>query len=400
MIGTIQLILLSTPLVVARAMSVDTTAGTGGFAECRAFAFEMIALPTYEGARGYQPMPAVGAEMDAVLADEFRDGNVPAQMAPLTLAKAAFAALPSTVSSYFYRGDSACHEKDVFWTNSLKAHFLVRLAGLNRSMKWVAFHHGYTTTDIKVRAYNQLDRWSLPKANRVLTSSGAFVGELVRMNVQANRIHVQHMPIRPFAGVSEKEKRELRKRIGCNDQTRILLSVGRLSYEKGHTDLVRSFPKIRDLVGGLQLQLLIVGEGPERPRIEKLCRSLDLSSVVTLVGQQHPIEPYYAIADLFLLPSLSEGCPNVVLEAMAAGVPVVATAVGGLPEIATNRRDAILVEKHDEAALASAAAELLKNRELRDRVVSCAHEIVSRKIPESFFRSITCVFSQVCADDH
>ena len=69
------------------------------------------ALYTYEGSRGYQPMLAVWAEMDVVLADEFRDGNVPAQMAPLTVAQAAFAAAPKTVTSYYYRGDSACHEK-------------------------------------------------------------------------------------------------------------------------------------------------------------------------------------------------------------------------------------------------------------------------------------------------
>src|SRR5258707_10707068 len=71
------------------------------------------ALHTYEGPRGYQPMLAVWAEMDVVLADEFWDGNVPAQMAPLTVAKAAFAALPKTVTSYYYRGDSACHEKEL-----------------------------------------------------------------------------------------------------------------------------------------------------------------------------------------------------------------------------------------------------------------------------------------------
>src|SRR5208282_5924223 len=68
------------------------------------------ALRTYGGERGYQPMLAVWAEMDVVLADEFRDGNVPAMMAPLTVAKAAFAALPGTVKTYYYRGDSACHE--------------------------------------------------------------------------------------------------------------------------------------------------------------------------------------------------------------------------------------------------------------------------------------------------
>ena len=68
------------------------------------------ALTTYEGVRGYQPMLAVWAETGLVLADQFRDGNVPAQMEPLEVAQRAFAALPSTVQEYYYRGDSACHE--------------------------------------------------------------------------------------------------------------------------------------------------------------------------------------------------------------------------------------------------------------------------------------------------
>jgi hypothetical protein len=71
------------------------------------------ALRTYEGERGYQPMLALWAEMNVVLADEFRDGNVPAMMNPLAVAKKAFAALPETVTTYYYRGDSACHESDL-----------------------------------------------------------------------------------------------------------------------------------------------------------------------------------------------------------------------------------------------------------------------------------------------
>jgi hypothetical protein len=71
------------------------------------------ALPTYEGPRGYQPMLAVWAETGLVLADQFRDGNVPAQMEPREVARRAFAALPSTVKEYYYRGDSACHESEL-----------------------------------------------------------------------------------------------------------------------------------------------------------------------------------------------------------------------------------------------------------------------------------------------
>jgi hypothetical protein len=79
------------------------------------------ALRTYEGERGYQPMLAVWAEMNVVLADEFRDGNVPAMMSPLTAAKQAYAALPETVTEYYYRGDSASHESHLInWLRNEK----------------------------------------------------------------------------------------------------------------------------------------------------------------------------------------------------------------------------------------------------------------------------------------
>lgn len=74
---------------------------------------KQAALPHYEGGRGYQPMLAVWAEADLVLADEFRDGNVPAKQAPLTCAQMAFAALPSSIEQRFFRGDSACHESEL-----------------------------------------------------------------------------------------------------------------------------------------------------------------------------------------------------------------------------------------------------------------------------------------------
>ena len=286
---------------------------------------------------------------------------------------------------------------DIIWTNSVKSHFLVRWASLQHSRSWVAFHHGYTYPDAKMRIYNQMDRWSLPNADQVLTSSASFVGELEQRNIRRDRIHVQHMPIRCFAAVSENQKAELRQRLRLDDRTRVLLCVGRLSREKGHADLIHAFSKMRELAIDTPLRLILVGEGPERARIEQLCRNLNLSDYVSLVGQQNDTNPYYGIADVFLLPSHSEGCPNVLLEAMAAGVPVVATAVGGVPEVVTHGRDAILVKKYDPAGLASAAVDLLKNELLRDRLVSFAGEIIARKTPEAYFKSIVSIFNQACA---
>jgi glycosyltransferase involved in cell wall biosynthesis len=85
---------------------------------------------------------------------------------------------------------------------------------------------------------------------------------------------------------------------------------------------------------------------------------------------------------------------------MAAGAPVVATAVGGIPEVVTSGIDAILVKNHDRAGLASSTAQLLSDRELRDRLVLFAGEVVAHKTPEAYFKSIASVFSQACANDN
>jgi glycosyltransferase involved in cell wall biosynthesis len=283
---------------------------------------------------------------------------------------------------------------DLIWSNSVKSHFLVRLARLNQSCRWVAFHHGYTATDVKMRIYNQLDRWSLPAADRVLTSSAAFIADLER-DVNPDRIRVQHMPIRPFDPPANERIEGLRRQLGLNSQTRVLLSVGRLSQEKGHADLIRALPKIRNLVGASPLRLVIVGEGPERCRIEELCRRLGLTDSVTLAGFQDDINPYYSIADVFVLHSHSEGSPNVLLEAMAAGVPVVAASVGGVPETVVSGRDALLVKPRDPSALASAVTQLLGDQALCERLVSSARETVARKTPEAYFASIASVFHEV-----
>jgi glycosyltransferase involved in cell wall biosynthesis len=93
--------------------------------------------------------------------------------------------------------------------------------------------------------------------------------------------------------------------------------------------------------------------------MEKHIRALGLSSSVVLCGQQSDVRPFYAIAAVLALPSHSEGSPNVLLEAMAAGVPVVATAVGGVPEIAADGETALLVREGDPPAMAGALARLL-----------------------------------------
>ena len=242
----------------------------------------------------------------------------------------------------------------VIQTHAVKSHFFARFAGLPKLAPWVAFHHGYTWPTLRARAYNQLDRWSLRAASKVLTVSIPFRDELASKGVSPDRIEIVHNAIRADWG-AKRPASDLRAALGIAADRNVILIVGRLSREKDHLTLLRAVDRLR---AKLNPHLLIVGEGPERARIQQEVQRLGLSGHVTLTGQQRSAEPYYGIANLAVLSSLSEGSPNALLEAMAAGVPVVATNVGGIPEIVKHGESALLVPPGDIDSLAAAMSSL------------------------------------------
>ncbi len=287
---------------------------------------------------------------------------------------------------------------DVIWTNSIKSHFLVRWAKLNRGRKWIAYHHGYTTTNFKMRLYNELDRWSLPGADRVLTVCQPFAKQLIQRGVDRKRVRVQHMPIRPFT-TDQAECRQLRDSLGLKANERVILSVGRLSHEKGHLDLIRAFARLRREQGTESFKLILVGDGPERQRLEQLRDASQLGDAVLLTGHRDDVKVFYGMADLFVLPSYTEGSPNVLLEAMAAKVPVVATNVGGVPELVQDGVSAILVRAGDEAALASAIRGLMGDEKLQGRLTAAGLEVVAKHSPEAYYRSLLTIFEETLATE-
>jgi glycosyltransferase involved in cell wall biosynthesis len=286
---------------------------------------------------------------------------------------------------------------DVVQSHAVKSHFLTRASGLHRMAPWVAFHHGYTWPDQRARTYNQLDRWSLRAADCVLTVSEPFRRELVRRGVAAERIEVVHNAIDPQWGRRDKSPEAsaaLRARLGIGPGKRVVLIVGRLSSEKDHGTLLEAMRRVQGAVP--DAHLAIVGDGPERPRIEETIRRLGLVGSVTLAGQVPSAEPYYGIADLCVLSSLSEGSPNALLEAMAAGAPVVATAVGGIPEMVTHGESAMLVKPGDCEAMTNAIAALLSDGELARRLAARAREIVlERHAPEARVRRLVEIYRRL-----
>lgn len=266
---------------------------------------------------------------------------------------------------------------DIVQTHSVKSHFLTRLTGIHKQCPWIAFHHGYTWTDLKVLVYNQLDRWSLPASARVVTVCRPFGAALQRLGIAKERIAIQHNAVNRFVPATEEAVNTLREDLGISRDTRVLLNVGRLSREKGQADLIKALPSLRNDHGERNLRLLLVGDGPDRPRLERLASASGVRDLVTFVGHQTDVTPYYTLANLMVLPSGTEGSPNALLEAMAAGLPIVATAVGGVPEIVLGTDAAILVQKNDPAALARAIAKILDSQQLQSQLSSAARKTAS-----------------------
>ncbi|TMA70746.1 MAG: glycosyltransferase [Deltaproteobacteria bacterium] len=147
--------------------------------------------------------------------------------------------------------------------------------------------------------------------------------------------------------------------LGLDPRRPVVGTVGRLEERKGHGDFLLAVRAMRGLADGLGPQGLIVGDGPLRARLERQAADLGLGETVHFMGAVADVRTPLAAMDVFLLPSRAEGMSNALLEAMAAGRPVVATAVGGTREAVDAERTGILVPPGDPAALAAAVLGLL-----------------------------------------
>ena len=286
---------------------------------------------------------------------------------------------------------------DIIESHAVKSHFLIRLAGINRERPWIAFHHGYTWTSPKTRIYNYLDRWSLPAASKVVTDCRPFAFSLEQIGVRPERIAIQHSSVDAFSPAPDKEVLDLREILDIPMDTQIVLCVGRLSREKAQADLIQAAALLRRENEQRKIRFIVAGEGPDQPMLEDMARYLRVEDWFIFTGHLSNLRPYYSLASLFVLPSHTEGSPNVLLEAMAAGLPIVATAVGGVREIVTNEKQALLVEKHNPLALAHAIARLLGDTELQRRLAEAARKSISAYSPATYCDSILSLYQSCLA---
>ena len=173
-----------------------------------------------------------------------------------------------------------------------------------------------------------------------------------------------------------------RKEIGVPTSALLAVAVGRLEPEKGHPTLIEAWPLVHHNFP--DAQLLIVGEGSERDRLEGLAaahlRSEICCESVAFIGRRDDIPTILAAADVVVMPSYREAQGIAIIEALAAERPVVASNVGGIPEMITDGENGILVPSHDPAALASAIGLIFKKPEIGAQLAATGHALVHAEL--------------------
>jgi glycosyltransferase involved in cell wall biosynthesis len=163
--------------------------------------------------------------------------------------------------------------------------------------------------------------------------------------------------------------------VGLREGVPVIGTVCRLiEPDKGITVLLQAMAKLTGPPAPLACQLLIVGEGPARSQLHDLGQRLGILSRVVFTGMRRDIADLLPLLDVFVMPSLSEGFGIAIVEAMAAGRPVVASAVGGIPEIVQHEETGLLVPPGDPVALAAALRDLLTRPDRARALGACGQQ--------------------------
>jgi glycosyltransferase involved in cell wall biosynthesis len=222
-------------------------------------------------------------------------------------------------------------------------------------------------------------RLVLKDSDRVIVVSRKTMEYVLKLGADASRTSVMYNGV-DTNFFSPMNKEECRDKLGLPKNRTLVLTVRRLVYKNGLDTLIQSTSLLaRDHPG---LLFIVAGKGPNRNLIEKRVRELRLEGNIKLAGfvPERLLPYYYNAADYFVVPSSSgEGLPLVLLEAMACGLPVIATIVGGIPEIIENMVNGFLVPPRNPKAMAETISTLLSNKELGTAIGKRARKTVEEK---------------------
>jgi glycosyltransferase involved in cell wall biosynthesis len=232
---------------------------------------------------------------------------------------------------------------------------------------------------VRNAAFRLLERLLARSTTRLVAVSPQVRDELVELGVApAKKFVVVRLGIELPERVGAHDGRsEQRRLLGISPERFVVGWIGRMTGVKRTDDVLRIFRKLRE--GGVDACLCLVGDGPDRPAVERRAKQLGIMRDTFFLGFQQDVAPFYAAFDALLLPSVSEGTPVSAIEALAAGKPVVATRVGGVPDVVRDGEDGLLAEPGAVDDLAERLARLARDPGLRERMGASGRQRVANR---------------------
>jgi len=274
---------------------------------------------------------------------------------------------------------------DILHTHTAKAGTVGRVAALlaGRRAPPIVVHtfHGHVLRGyfgpLRSGLFRLLERWLAARTTALIAVSPQVRDDLVALGVAPpERFVVIRLGIELDERVAAEQngRAESRRYLGIASDRFAVGWIGRMTAVKRTDDVLVAFRRLRD--DGVDAVLCMVGDGPDRPELERRAHELGVIRDTLFLGYQEDVAPFYAAFDALVLPSSNEGTPVSAIEALAAGRPVVATRVGGVPDVVQEGQDGFLVDPGATDDLADRLARLARDPALRERMGGAGRERV------------------------
>lgn len=293
-----------------------------------------------------------------------------------------------------------CRERkiDIWHGHDYKTNLLGWIVSKFHKMRLITTAHGWVDYSGRLPTYYKYEkRWILPRYEKVICVSEtvmeqAIAGGTPKAKCVLIENAIDHEQFSRQRSINQAKHEDF----GIPESTLLIGSIGRLSAEKGFDLLIDAVASL--IHDGVDLKLVIAGEGPEKESLERQIKNLNMEEHIKLLGFCSNTRSFYESLDIFVLSSHREGLPNVVLEAMAMGTPVVATNVDGVPKIITDGHDGLLTQSINATALSLLIRNVIKDRKLQNSLGTNAKKtICARWTFEHRMIKIATLYNQLLA---
>lgn len=283
------------------------------------------------------------------------------------------------------------HNINILQSHGYKSHVLCWLLRRKTGLPWIAFVHGWTGEDLKIKVYNFIDK-SMPFfADEVVAVSESLRDRLIPP--LRRRCRVIPNAVAPNELVDDPA-RDIRTELGIPQNALVAGVIGRFSPEKGQLTFVRALAQARSKEP--RLHGLLVGDGQDRELIQAELGKLGLENNISFTGHVRGLAPYYRAMDMQVMPSFTEGMPNAALEGMYMGLPLIASKVGGVPEVVLDNETGVLIPAGNTEVLASAMLRLCANPNLRQQCGQAGkNRVMEHFVPEVRVKRILGVYEHL-----